>query len=248
MQIKRYKDFSSVSVKKEENLMEQKEYFRIIESIEMHIDAMILEGKTDDQINESFFGEIFSFLGGGFKNTLYTYAADWLLTKLGLPGKDERGENTFWREWAIQTIASLKWSQITSYFGKGACKPWTKAIQEGLSKTVLQKGAEFILRSINQDPASLSGPVQALVRSVSGGIGEYINSTSFAQKIEESISGLFCGEGKGLSFSEIFKGKTLDPQNKKELISGYHQAAKDNPELVGQAKKIGWLDTLLGKA
>jgi len=235
--ITRYSEFSKP--KKTVSLMEKEEYFQHIDGIQAHIDVMVLEGKSKEEINEGL-GEIFSFLGGGFKQTLYQYAAQWMLKKLGLPA------DGWIMELAIQIVTKIKFTEIGNYFGDGSCKYWAQAIQEGLVYFMTQKAGDLILGSLKIAPGNADqrgGIANTLIKTITNGAGQALNNTEFITNLEQTIEGKICGKGAP-GFSDIFKGKTADPGTQEELKNQLHQASKEDPNIMGQAKGIGLLSFL----
>lgn len=235
----RYDDFGKSRSKKKANLMTEARYFQEIDGIQNHIDAMIVEGKSADEINEGLDG-ILNFLGGGFKKTLYQYAASWILEKLGLP------KEGWTMELATQIITEVDFTKITNYFGKGSCGPWAQAIQRGLVNFVTVKAGDYILGSLNiaqSDPARRSGLSNTLIKTITNGAGNALNDTKFLSEIEKSIQGTICGEGAP-GFSDIFKGKKADPATKNEVEDALHKASQNDPNVMGQAKGLGILNYL----
>ena len=220
-------------------LMETEEYFNHIDGIQTHFDVMEFEGKSAQEINEGF-SDILGALGGGFKQTLYQYAAGWILGKLGLPKEG-------WpMELAIQIITKVDFTNITAYFGKGSCGPWAKAIQDGLVFFITHKAGDLLVGGLKiapGDPSQRSGTSNTIINVLTNTIGESIKNTDFVTKIEASIEGKICGEGAP-GFSDIFKGKTASPGTKEELKDQLHQASKEDPAIMGQAKGLGILQYL----
>jgi len=235
--ITRYNEF--LNPKKPVALMEKKEYFAHIDGIQTHIDVMILEGRTKEEINEGL-GEIFSALGGGFKKTLYQYAAGWVLGKLGLP------KEGWIMELATQIVSEIEFTSIGNYFGDGSCKYWAEAIQHGLVNFITNEGANLILGSLKiapSNPAQRGGISNTFIKTIANSIGMSLINSDFLSKIEAEIEGKICGKGAP-GFSDIFKGKTADPAAKQEMKDQLHQASKDDPSVIGQAKGMGLLSFL----
>jgi len=233
--IVRYNNFDE-----SESIMEKEEYLGHIDIIENHIEVMEIEGKSREEINEDL-SNIFSALGGGFKQKIYQYAAEWLLGRMGLPT-----EGVF-MEIAIQIITKIKFYEITSYFGKGSCKKWTEAIIEGLEYWLVNKLADYAAGAIYGPAGSKStrnGVLETLIGTIGNAAAGGLHNTQVVQKIEKAIEGTLCGD-KAPGFSDIFKGK-LQPQEKEKLASQIHQGAKDDPSIMGQIKSIGLLDNLFG--
>lgn len=233
--IVRYNNFD-----RSESIMEREEYLGHIDIIQNHIDVMELEGKTTKEINEDL-SDIFSALGGGFKQKIYQYAAEWLLERMGLPT-----EGVF-MEIAIQIMTKVKFYEITSYFGKGACKKWAEAIIEGLEYWLTNKLADYLAGAVYGPAGSRStrnGLIDTLIGTIGNAAAGGLHNTEITQKIEKSIEGTICGNNAP-GFSDIFKGK-LDSGEKQELASQIHKETKEDPSLMGQIKSIGLLDGLFG--
>ena len=240
--ITRYKDFSNFG---NEPLMEKEEYFANIDSIQNRIDTMILEGKSKEEINEDL-SSIFNTLGGGFKQTVYQYAAEWLLEKLHLPIKDANGKTYWIVKLATQIVSKINFLKITSYFGEGSCKNWIQAIEEGLVGFINIELGSLIAESLGMKPeAARSGILNTTINTFSNTLTEIINSSEFGSNLEKSISGKICGEGAP-GFSDIFKGKTLNPEKKKEFTQNINMASKEDPDIMDQVrgldlgKILGW--------
>ena len=211
MSIKRYKDFTGKDTSAP--LMEKYEYFKHIDSIQLHIDAMIIENKSIDEINESF-SDILNTLGGGFKQTLYQYAAEWLLEKMGIPTKDADGKTNIFVKIATQIVSKIDFMHINNYFGSGSCKYWTQAIQEGLIGFCDLQLVNLISGYLHMPEEGQGGVGRTLATTLANSITVGLQSTEFVTGLEKSINGKICGEGAP-GFSDIFKGKKIDPEKSK---------------------------------
>ena len=223
------------------NEMGESEYLYHLESVENHIDVMIMEGRKWEEINEDF-SDILSQLGGGFKQKMYQYAAQWVLEKMGLP------TSGWYMELATQIITKIDFTNITSYFGKGSCKPWATAIQEGIIYFLTNKLGDVVLGEISPNAGSAStrsGIANTLIGTIGNAAAEGIKNTEFVAKIENAIQGKICGEGT-VGFGDIFGGKNIPDTQKNQIKSELHQASKDNPEIMGQAKSLGMFSWLFG--
>ena len=242
MTIKRLNEFGGVK-KAAIPLMNEAEYFHHVDGLQTHLDAMLIEGKDYDSINEDFSG-ILGFFGGGFKQTLYQYAAEWLLTRLGLTTKDANGKPYWIVKLAIQIVTKIDFTRITDYFGEGSCKNWLKAVEDGLIGFLDQDLIGILAESLGMKPEEArNGILNTAISTVSNSLTEVIRSSKIVTDLEKQLNGKICGEGAA-KFSDIFKNKSLSPEIKKDAAQSYHEATKEDPSNIGDLKGLG-LDQLL---
>lgn len=226
MNIVRYNNFGNYKIN---SLMERKEYIRHIDGIQTHLDVMVIEGKKPYEINEDFSG-ILNSLGSGFKQTLYQYAAEWILEKMGLPTEG------WLMQLAIQIVTKINFLEITNYFGEGSCKYWAKAIQEGLIAFLTHEAGNLILGGMgvtSSNPSERNGIINTLVKTITNSTADGLQKTEFLRNIEMAIGGKLCGSDVS-GFSEVFKGKKLSPDEKGKIAT----KLKKDPESLGQAKGL----------
>jgi hypothetical protein len=234
MEIKRLNSFGESSL----SLLEKREYHSFIEGWQSKMDQMIAEGKSTQEINESFW-DIFSGLGGGFTKTLEDYAVSWVLNKFGIQQKDAEGNDYFLAMWARATITSVDFMHFTQYFGKGSCNKWTEALIEGLERAGINKLSMVLLDAVGLKPTS--GFTDVLAKTLSNSLTNYIRTKEFSDHLSDAISGTLCGTG-GMKFKDIFAGASTD--DKKKIGQNLSQQSESDPSVIKAAQKTGILSLL----
>lgn len=200
------------------------------------------EGLDEEAINENMFSSLFGSLGGGFTDTFKNYVIDWAAEKLGITTRDETGKPSFFYQLIRNVIEGISITELGSYFGKGSCKNWTKAIVEGLSETLQERGLEYMLGRLglrvdmNQ---GIGGSVAAGLRET---LTNAINDTAFLNKIESVIGDKICGFNLG----DVLSSKGVSGSDKQSLASQVQSAGEKNPDIYSSIMKSGLASVLGG--
>lgn len=227
MLIQRYSDFISESSKisKGDNplLLLENQYLK-----------MKSEGLSDDEISENIFTSLFSSLGGGFSDTIKDYIIDWAADKLGIDYKDENGQPTFFYQLIRNVIEEISFTELGSYFGKGSCKNWSKAIVKGLAETIEERGIDYLLPRLGLRVDMSTGLGGTIAASLREAATNAINNTSFVSNIEKTISDKICG----FSIGDILKGN-ITPEDQQKISTQVAQAETKDPDIYAKAMRSG---------
>jgi hypothetical protein len=200
------------------------------------------EGFNDEAINENIFSSLLGSLGGGFTDTFKDYVIDWAAEKLGISTRDETGKPSFFYQLIRNVIEGISITELGSYFGKGSCKNWSKAIVEGLSETLQERGLEYMLGrlGIRVDMSQgIGGSIAAGLRET---LTNAINDTSFLNKIESVIGDKICGFNLG----DVLSSKGVSGSDKQALASQVQSAGEKNPDIYSSIMKSGLASVLGG--
>ncbi len=211
-----------ISQYKKEMAMLENEYLR-----------MQYEGLTESEINENIFTSFFSSLGGGFTDTFKNYVVDWAAQKLGINPMDENGQPSFFYQVVRNVIESVKFTDLGSYFGKGSCKFWTRAIIEGLIETLEERGIEYLLPRLGMNIDMSTGMGGTIAASLREALTNAANNTTFVNKIEEMIGDKLCG----FKLGDVISGAST--ADKTKIQSQIETAGEKNPDIYTQAMKSG---------
>jgi len=211
-----------ISQYKKEMAMLENEYLR-----------MQYEGLTESEINENIFTSFFSSLGGGFTDTFKNYVVDWAAQKLGINPMDENGQPSFFYQVVRNVIESVKFTDLGSYFGKGSCKFWTRAIIEGLIETLEERGIEYLLPRLGMNIDMSTGMGGTIAAGLREALTNAANNTTFVNKIEEMIGDKLCG----FKLGDVISGASTSDKTK--IQSQIETAGEKNPDIYTQAMKSG---------
>lgn len=227
--IYRYSQFILESKTKENVLFD--EQMSILENEYLRMKS---EGISEEIINENIFTSILSSLGGGFTDTFKDYVIDWAAEKLGIEPYDEQGEMSFFYQLVRNVIEGISITELGSYFGKGSCKNWSRAIVEGLSETLQERGIEYLLPKlglkVNMN-TGLGGTISAGLREA---LTNAINNTKFMNNIEKMIGDKICGFDLG----DVLSGK-ITTGDKQKLEGEIEKAETKDPNIFTKAMKTG---------
>jgi len=234
MVIRKYSQFISESnkavsiVKSSDMSLLENEYLR-----------MKSEGLSESEINENIFSSLFGSLGGGFTDTFKDYIIDWAAQKLGIEPFDETGQPTFFYQVVRNVIEQVHFTELGSYFGKGSCKNWARAIVEGLSETLQERGIEYLLPKLGLriDMGGAGGP--GMGGTIAAGLREAltnaINNTGFMNNVEKMIGDKICGFNLG----DVLSGSNVTASDKQKLASDIQNAENKDPNIFAKAMKSG---------
>ena len=234
MVIRKYSQFISESNKPEsigksgEMAILENEYLR-----------MKSEGLSESEINENIFSSFLGSLGGGFTDTFKDYVVDWAAQKLGIEPFDETGQPTFFYQVVRNVIEQVHFTELGSYFGKGSCKNWARAIVEGLSETLQERGIEYLLPKLGLkiDMGGAGGP--GMGGTIAAGLREAltnaINNTNFMNNVEKMIGDKICGFNLG----DVLSGSNVTASDKQKLATEIENAEGKDPNIFSKAMKTG---------
>ncbi|NBU96877.1 MAG: hypothetical protein EBS19_01480 [Spirochaetia bacterium] len=217
----RWRNLDISQYKKELSMLEN-EYLR-----------MQYEGLTERQINENIFTSFFSSLGGGFTDTFKNYVVDWAAQKLGINPMDENGQPSFFYQVVRNVIESVKFTDLGSYFGKGSCKFWTKAIIEGLIETLEERGIQYLLPRLGMNIDMSTGMGGTIASGLREALTNAANNTAFINSIEKMIGDKICG----FKLGDVISGASTSDKTK--IQSQIETAGEKNPDIYTQAMKSG---------
>ena len=195
---------------------------------------MKIEGISEDKINENIFTSLLGSLGGGFTDTFKDYVIDWAAKKLGIEPYDEQREITFFYQLIRNVIEGISITELGSYFGKGSCKNWSRAIVEGLSETLQERGIEYLLPKLGLKMnmnTGLGGTISAGLREA---LTNAINNTKFMDNIEKMIGDKICGFNLG----DVLSGN-ISSGDKQKLEGEIEKAETKDPNIFAKAMKSG---------
>ena len=218
--------------------MDRKLFEHHIEFIESEIRRMRREGLGVDEINENIFSDIISGLGGGFTDILKDYIVDWAAERLGVQTHDESGQPTFFYQLVRSIIEKMEWAKVGSYFGKGSCSQWSKALVLGLADTIEEKSVTMILGALGMQIDDRGGLATTLAKSIQQGLQNALNNTEFMKNIENMIKGKLCGA----NFGDILGDMTRSDSEK--VTNQIQKASEENPNILKKAATSGIMDVL----
>lgn len=230
MVIRKYSQFISESnkavsiVKSSDMSLLENEYLR-----------MKSEGLSESEINENIFSSLFGSLGGGFTDTFKNYIIDWAAQKLGIDPFDETGQPTFFYQVIRNVIEQVHFTELGSYFGKGSCKNWARAIVEGLSETLQERGIEYLLPKLGLRIDMQGGMGGTIAAGLREALTNAINDTGFMNNIEKMIGDKICGFNLG----DVLSGSNVTASDKQKLASDIQNAENKDPNIFTKAMKSG---------
>lgn len=209
-----------------------------VEFIDIEMKRMVESGLTENEINENIFSDIISGIGSGFTDIAKDYIIDWVAEKMGVQTHDESGQPTFFYQLIRNVVEKMEWTKIGSYFGKGSCPNWARAIVLGLADTIEEKTLYYILGSLGMQIDERGGLATTLALSIRQGLQNSVNDTKFMKKVEGMISDKLCGVG----FGDILKGVTKSDSEK--ITNQIQSASDENPDILSKVSKTGIMDIL----
>jgi uncharacterized protein (DUF697 family) len=230
MVIRKYSQFISESnkavsiVKSSDMSLLENEYLR-----------MKSEGLSESEINENIFSSLFGSLGGGFTDTFKDYIIDWAAQKLGIDPLDESGQPTFFYQVIRNVIEQVHFTELGSYFGKGSCKNWARAIVEGLSETLQERGIEYLLPKLGLRIDMQGGMGGTIAAGLREALTNAINDTGFMNNVEKMIGDKICGFNLG----DVLSGSNVTSTDKQKIASDIQNAESKDPNIFAKAMKSG---------
>jgi uncharacterized protein (DUF697 family) len=230
MVIRKYSQFitesnkPSLSSKYGEMALLENEYLR-----------MKSEGLSEMEINENIFSSFLGSLGGGFTDTFKDYVIDWAAQKLGIEPFDETGQPTFFYQVIRNVIEQVHFTELGSYFGKGSCKNWARAIVEGLSETLQERGIEYLLPKLGLKIDMQSGMGGTIAAGLREALTNAINDTGFMNNVEKMIGDKICGFNLG----DVLSGSNVTASDKQKLATDIQNAENKDPNIFAKAMKSG---------
>ena len=193
------------------------------------------EGLNEEQINENIFGSLLGSLGGGFTDTFKDYVIDWAAEKFGIDPFDETGQPTFFYQVIRNIIEQVHFTDLGSYFGKGSCKFWSRAVVEGLSETLQERGIEYLLPKLGLKMDMQSGMGGTIAAGLREALTNAANNTAFMNNIENMIGDKICGFNLG----DVIGGKNVTDVDKQKIASEIQGAENKDPNIFTKAAKSG---------
>lgn len=193
------------------------------------------EGLSESEINENIFSSFLGSLGGGFTDTFKDYVVDWAAQKLGIEPFDETGQPTFFYQVVRNVIEQVHFTELGSYFGKGSCKNWARAIVEGLSETLQERGIEYLLPRLGLNMDMQTGMGGTIAAGLREALTNAINNTKFMDNIESMIGDKICGFNLG----DVLSGSNITAADKQKLASDIQNAENKDPNIFSKAMKTG---------
>jgi hypothetical protein len=193
------------------------------------------EGLNEEEINENIFASLLGSLGGGFTDTFKDYVIDWATEKLGIEAFDETGQPTFFYQVIRNIIEQVHFTDLGSYFGKGSCKFWSKAVVEGLSETLQERGIEYLLPRLGLKMDMQSGMGATIAAGLREALTNAANNTAFMNNIETMIGDKICGFNLG----DVIGGKNVTDVDKQKIASEIQGAENKDPNIFTKAAKSG---------
>jgi hypothetical protein len=227
--IYRYSQFVSESATPRNN--GSKDQIAILENEYLRMKG---EGLSEQEINENIFSSLLGSLGGGFTDTFKDYVIDWAAQKLGIEPYDEQNQPTFFYQLIRNVIEGVSITELGSYFGKGSCKNWARAIVEGLSETLQERGVEYLLPKLGLKidmNTGMGGTISAGLREA---LTNAINNTNFMNNVEKMIGDKICG----FSLGDVLSGN-ITQGDKQKLSSEIEKAETNDPNIFAKAMKTG---------
>lgn len=232
--IYRYSQFIS-----ESKNIEDSTFAKQMSIVENEYLRMKSEGISEEAINENLFTSILGSLGGGFTDTFKDYVIDWAAEKLGIEPYDEQREMSFFYQLIRNVIEGISITELGSYFGKGSCKNWSRAIVEGLSETLQERGIEYLLPKLGLKMnmnTGLGGTISAGLREA---LTNAMNNTKFMNNIEKMIGDKICGFNLG----DVLSGN-ITSGDKQKLAGEIEKAETKDPNIFSKVMKSGLSDVL----
>lgn len=232
--IYRYSQFIS-----ESKNIEDSTFAKQMSIVENEYLRMKSEGISEEAINENLFTSILGSLGGGFTDTFKDYVIDWAAEKLGINPYDDQGEMSFFYQLIRNVIEGISITELGSYFGKGSCKNWARAIVEGLSETLQERGIEYLLPKLGLKMdmnTGLGGTISAGLREA---LTNAMNNTKFMNNIEKMIGDKICGFNLG----DVLSGN-ITSGDKQKLAGEIEKAETKDPNIFSKVMKSGLSDVL----
>jgi len=192
------------------------------------------EGISEEEINENIFTSILGSLGGGFTDTFKDYVIDWAAEKLGIEPYDDQGEMSFFYQLIRNVIEGISITELGSYFGKGSCKNWSRAIVEGLSETLQERGIEYLLPKLGLKMNMNTGMGGTIAAGLREALTNAINNTKFVNNIEKMIEDKICGFNLG----DVLSGN-ITSGDKQKLAGEIEKAENKDPNIFSKAMKTG---------
>jgi uncharacterized protein (DUF697 family) len=193
------------------------------------------EGLSEMEINENIFSSFLGSLGGGFTDTFKDYVIDWAAQKLGIEPFDETGQPTFFYQVIRNVIEQVHFTELGSYFGKGSCKNWARAIVEGLSETLQERGIEYLLPKLGLKIDMQSGMGGTIAAGLREALTNAINDTGFMNNVEKMIGDKICGFNLG----DVLSGSNVTASDKQKLATDIQNAENKDPNIFAKAMKSG---------
>jgi uncharacterized protein (DUF697 family) len=193
------------------------------------------EGLSESEINENIFSSFLGSLGGGFTDTFKDYVVDWAAQKLGIEPFDETGQPTFFYQVIRNVIEQVHFTELGSYFGKGSCKNWARAIVEGLSETLQERGIEYLLPKLGLKMDMQSGMGGTIAAGLREALTNAINNTNFMNNVEKMIGDKICGFNLG----DVLSGSNVTASDKQKLATDIQNAENKDPNIFSKAMKTG---------
>jgi uncharacterized protein (DUF697 family) len=193
------------------------------------------EGLSESEINENIFSSFLGSLGGGFTDTFKDYVVDWAAQKLGIEPFDETGQPTFFYQVIRNVIEQVHFTELGSYFGKGSCKNWARAIVEGLSETLQERGIEYLLPKLGLKIDMQTGMGGTIAAGLREALTNAINNTGFMNNVEKMIGDKICGFNLG----DVLSGSNVTASDKQKLAADIQNAENKDPNIFSKAMKTG---------
>jgi len=234
MVIRSYSRFISES-KNQSNRYDIGHYSKEMSMLENEYLRLQYEGLSESEINENIFTSFFSSLGGGFTDTFKNYIIDWAAQKLGINPFDENGQPSFFYQVIRNVIEQVHWTKMGNYFGSGSCKNWARAIVEGLSETLQERGIEYLLPRLGMNLDMNTGMGATIASGLREALTNAVNNTSFMNNIEKMIGDKICG----FKLGDVLSGSNVTTSDKQKIQSEIESAGEKNPDIYTKAMKSG---------
>ncbi len=130
-------------------------------------------------------------------------------------------------------------TELGSYFGKGSCKNWARAIVEGLSETLQERGIDYLLPKLGLRLDMNSGLGATIAAGLREALTNAINNTGFMNNVENMIGDKICGFNLG----DILSG-SINQGDKQKLAGEIEKAETRDPNIFQKAMKTGLTDVL----
>jgi hypothetical protein len=216
-----------------------KQNFAILENEYLRMKS---EGLDEETINENMFSSLLGSLGGGFTDTFKDYVIDWAAEKLGISTQDETGNPSFFYQLIRNVIEGISVTDLGSYFGKGSCKNWSKAIVEGLSETLQERGLVYLLERLGLRVDMNQGMGGTIAAGIREALTNAVNDTAFLNRIEGIIGDKICGFNLG----DVLSSKGITGSDKQALATQVQSAGEKNPDIYSSIMKSGLASVLGG--
>lgn len=216
-----------------------KQNFAILENEYLRMKS---EGLDEEAINENMFSSLLGSLGGGFTDTFKDYVIDWAAEKLGISTQDETGRPSFFYQLIRNVIEGIPITDLGSYFGKGSCKNWSKAVVEGLSETLQERGLEYLLERLGLRVDMSQGIGGSIAAGLRETLTNAVNNTEFLNRIEGIIGDKICGFNLG----DVLSSKGITGSDKQALATQVQSAGEKNPDIYSSIMKSGLASVLGG--